>query len=99
ISEETIGSFVTAKTFLYRGSFEATVKASLTSSADVFFDISIVMSERDPTITGALMANPSKSPSSSGITSVVALAAPVVVGTRLNPAARARLKSGCNGGG
>ena len=59
----------------------------------------MVMSESDPVMMGTRMAMPSNKPFRSGIASVVALAAPVVVGTILKLEARARRISGCSGGG
>ncbi|GIW69853.1 MAG: hypothetical protein KatS3mg101_0600 [Patescibacteria group bacterium] len=51
------------------------------------------MSEIEPVIIGTLREIPSNLPARSGITKVVAFAAPVLVGTIFQPAARDLLKS------
>ncbi len=75
------------------GFSQALMKAWLTSSLVTSFLSKKVKSVIDPVVTGTLKLIPSKSPLSSGIVSVVAIAAPVVVGTIFCAAARARLKS------
>ena len=50
----------------------------------------------EPEATGTLKAIPSNIPFNSGIVSVVAIAAPVVVGTIFWAAALALLKSSCD---
>jgi hypothetical protein len=70
-------------------------KAALIASALVARSTSTVRSTIDPVGTGARTAMPSRRPASSGITSPMALAAPVLVGTRFMAAARARRMSVC----
>ncbi len=68
-------------------------KAALISSALVALPTVQTRSTTEPVATGARTAIPFSLPSSSGITSPIALAAPVEVGTRLIAAARARRRS------
>jgi hypothetical protein len=70
-------------------------KSSLTSSAVVSLPTRTARSTIEPVGTGARMDIPSTLPFSSGITTPIALAAPVEVGTRLSAAARARRRSLC----
>src|SRR3989344_5178120 len=49
ISEDTIGSVVTSKTFSHMGFFEYSINALLTSSTVVFLPKTAVKSESDPT--------------------------------------------------
>ena len=65
-------------------------RGSFTSSTVVGRSTSTVRSTSDPVGTGTRTAKPWSFPASSGMTSPTALAAPVVVGTRLQAAARAR---------
>ena len=81
ISEDTSGSFVTAKIFFHRGSFDAFVKISFTSSAVVFLFAIKVISTIDPAGTGTRIETPSNNPFNSGKASVTAIAAPVEEGT------------------
>src|SRR6266540_1052352 len=69
--------------------------SSLISATLVARAASIVKSTSDPVGTGTRTAKPCSFPSSSGITSPIAFAAPVEVGTRFAAAARARRRSLC----
>ena len=80
ISEETRESLETAIIPFKGVSFEASVKTLLISYTVVDFSKRNVKSESDPTGTGTRSATPSNFPFNSGIASVVAIAAPVVVG-------------------
>src|SRR3989344_9439195 len=81
MSEETKGSDDTARIpFILP---EASDKALLISSTVVGFSSKNVKSEIEPQITGTLSATPSNLPFKVGIASVVAIAAPVVVGIML----------------
>ena len=81
ISEDTNGSLETTKMpFDLRA---ASVKALLTSSTVTFLFNRNVKSAIDPQITGTRKATPSNLPLKVGIASVVAIAAPVVVGIML----------------
>ena len=67
------------------------------SSAVTGFSKTVTNSVNEPVGTGTRCAAPSNFPFNSGITNPIALAAPVVLGTMLTAAARARRKSpfGC----
>src|SRR3990167_4023634 len=91
ISVDTSGSSETAK--ISGIVFEASVNTFFTSSTVVGLASKNVKSEIEPTITGTLSATPSNLPARSGIASVVAIAAPVVVGMMLTYAALALRKS------
>jgi hypothetical protein len=71
------------------------LNASLISSLVVSRPEMIVSSMTEPVGTGARTAEPLSLPLSSGMTSPIALAAPVEAGTRLTAAARARRRSLC----
>ena len=68
-------------------------KAAFTESTSVERFTVHTRSTTEPVGIGARTAMPFSFPSSSGITSPIALAAPVEVGTRLIAAARARRRS------
>ena len=70
-------------------------KAASISSTVVARSASIVRSTSEPVGVGTRTAMPFRRPSSSGMTSPTARAAPVLVGTRLMAAARARRRSLC----
>ena len=61
----------------------------------IFFQLRTRKSVMDPQLTGTRIAMPSNFPFRSGMTSVTAFAAPVVVGIILVAAARARRRSLC----
>ncbi len=67
--------------------------AAFTSSNVVFLLNVVVSSVSEPVITGTLCAPPSNFPLSSGSTSPIAFAAPVLLGTMLAAAALALLRS------
>ena len=73
----------------------ARLKAALTSSGVVAFSTTAVRSTSDTSGVGTRSETPSIFPFTSGMTSAVALAAPVVVGMMLSAAARARRRSLC----
>src|ERR1035437_11096011 len=77
------------------GPSAAAFTIALTSSTVVSREASNVRSVAEPVGIGMRMAYPSSLPLSSGSTSATALAAPVVVGTMLMAAARARRRSLC----
>ncbi len=87
ISDETIGASVTAKTFLYLSVAASSSKMALISFTVTGFVVTNVISEIEPTTTGVRIATPSNLPTNSGMALVVAMAAPVVVGTRFWAAA------------
>src|SRR3989344_3161803 len=91
MSVDTSGSSETAK--ISGIVFEASVNTLFTSSTVVGLASKNVKSEIEPTITGTLSATPSNLPARSGIASVVAIAAPVVVWMMLTYAALALRKS------
>ena len=95
MSLETIGSslYLRMPSSAPLSAFSA--NALLTSSTLVGRATSQTRSTTEPVITGARTAMPLSLPSSSGITRPIALAAPVLVGTRLAAAARARRRSLC----
>jgi hypothetical protein len=72
---------------------EASLRAAFTSSAITRRSVCTTKSTSDTLGVGTRTATPFSLPFSSGITSATALAAPVVVGTMLNAAARARRRS------
>ena len=74
---------------------EAARMAAFISCALVSREHCTVRSTTDPVGTGARTAKPPSLPCSSGITSPIALAAPVEAGIRLIAAARARRRSLC----
>src|SRR3972149_5079795 len=93
ISVETNPSSLQATTPLYLISLQASFIALFTSSTVVFLLRTKVISEIEPVITGTRKALPSNKPLSCGTASVVAAAAPVVVGIIFTYAALALLKS------
>ena len=95
MSLDTIGSSLYWRMPSKRPVSACSAKAALTSSALVSRDTSHTRSTTEPVITGARTAIPFSLPSSSGITTPIALAAPVEVGTRFAAAARARRRSLC----
>ncbi|KKS74727.1 MAG: hypothetical protein UV47_C0008G0001 [Parcubacteria group bacterium GW2011_GWA2_42_80] len=95
-SEETSGLLVTCKIPLYLLELDASRKAAFTCALVTFFRFRTkVKSDKETQTVGTRTAKPSKIPLSSGMVSVVAIAAPVVVGTIFCAAARARRKSLC----
>ena len=94
MSEETIGSSVYSRMPLSAPS-AAFLNAALTSALVVSRPSSTVRSVAEPVGTGTRIAKPSSLPFSSGMTSAMARAAPVVVGMMLVAAARARRRSLC----
>src|SRR6185312_1827075 len=88
ISEKTNGSFETNTIDLYLFVFDSSVRILLISSTEVFFEVTKVISEIEPTVTGVRIAIPSNFPSNFGSALIVALAAPVVAGTKFIAAAR-----------
>src|SRR3989344_476266 len=93
ISLETIGSSVTASILEKAGFLATSLKALLISSTVAFLLMRKVKSDSEPTGVGTLIATPSKSPFKAGMVSVVAIAAPVVVGTMFSAAALALRRS------
>src|SRR5882757_9633218 len=94
MSEDTIGSSVYSSRPVSWPS-AAFWKAVFTSSLVTSRSSSTTRSVTEPVGTGTRIAMPSSLPASSGITSAVALAAPVVVGMMFSAAARARRRSLC----
>src|SRR4051812_43674188 len=94
MSEDTIGSSVYSRMPL-SWPCAAFRNASLTSSLVTSRSRSITRSVTEPVGTGTRIAMPSSLPLSCGMTSAVALAAPVVVGMMFSAAARARRRSLC----
>src|SRR3989344_3269995 len=99
MSVDTSGSSVASKIPRKAAVRAAFLKAAFIFSGVVFFFTIKVKSQRDPQGVGTRMARPSKRPLRPFMTLAVAEAAPVVVGTIFTPAARARRKSRCKGGG
>ena len=95
MSLDTIGSSVYLRMPSSRPASARSAKAALISSTLVSRPTSHTRSTTEPVITGARTAMPFSLPSSSGITSPIALAAPVEVGIRFTAAARARRRSLC----
>ena len=93
MSEETRGSLVTAITPFQRLELDSSERTALTSSTEVFLLTRKVKSVSEPVMVGTRRAMPSNNPFNSGITSIVAAAAPVVVGMMLAAAARALRRS------
>ncbi len=77
------------------GPAAAALKAAFTASTVVGFSVTTTRSVSETSGVGTRTAMPSILPLSSGITSAVALAAPVVVGMMETAAARARRRSLC----
>ena len=77
------------------GPLAAVSRTLLTSSTVVLFSTKTTKSTTETLGVGTRMANPSSLPFSSGITRLIALAAPVEVGIMESAAARARRKSLC----
>ena len=75
--------------------FAYSLSLAFTSSLVVLLERVATKSTRETLGTGTRMARPSSFPFISGITSAIALAAPVVVGIMESAAARALLKSLC----
>ena len=92
MSVETIGSVLYFRMPL-SGPSAAALYAALTSSTVTGREAVTVRSVIDPVMTGTRSAYPSSLPTSSGITSPSAFAAPVEVGMMLAAAARARRRS------
>ena len=85
--------FSSNRIILFKGPWEASLNASLTSSAVVFYSTSTTRSISDTLGVGTRMAIPSSLPLISGKTKATAFAAPVVVGIMERFAALARLRS------
>ena len=77
------------------GPAAAAANASLTAWAVTSVPTTTARSVSDPSSTGTRTATPSSFPATAGMTSPVARAAPVVVGTMLSAADRARRRSLC----
>ena len=93
-SEETSSSSVYSM-IPFIGPVAAARNASLIASTVTGFSTTTARSVSDTSGVGTRIAMPSIFPFSSGITSEVAFAAPVVVGMIDNAAARARRRSLC----
>ena len=90
MSLETIGSSVYSSTRSSGGLAAASANAALTSATDGFPCTTAVKSVMDPAGSGTRSDMPSSRPFIASRTRLVALAAPVVVGTMLTAAPRAR---------
>src|SRR5918993_4969789 len=93
MSAETSGSSATARIPWYRSLVASCRSTSLTSSAVVSRPTTKTTSAMDPTTTGPRTETPSKRPSMAGSALAVAVAAPVLEGTKLWAAARPRRRS------
>ena len=94
MSLDTIGASAYSR-YPFNGPSAAARYAAWISSIDTSRPTCTVRSVADPVGVGTRIAYPSSLPFSCGITSPIAFAAPVLVGTMFNAAARARRRSLC----